>query len=230
MSADRSRWNSLLQAPQAFCVAVRVSAASLAEQAAFHSTPVHTRQRLRNRLSDLRQTPACSLFCVNMVTGLVFQRGCSSHGDATCDREPMVFEWDEADPPEIAAGCRTSGTIMPQAAAGHPGANSHKKVQGGHANSSLTITFIARAPFRKFFKAFFLGAPSAVSIDKIRHRGRLRISAMPELVRSRIKHRRSSRILRYSFHSRPEHPGKFRTFLRPSQHIEGFAYCPQRNT
>src|SRR5205814_5636196 len=98
--------------PQAFCVAVLVNGANVAGTSVVPLTPVHTASDCAITCSISVNRPPAVWFCVKIVTGFVFSA--VLHRTAIL---PAETNWrvrtGQADPLEIAAGCRTSGTIIP---------------------------------------------------------------------------------------------------------------------
>ncbi len=97
--------------PQALCVAARISGASVAGTSAAPLTPVHTANDCATTCSISVSRPLAVWFWVKTVTGLEFSA--VLHRTAML---PIASSWcartGQDDPPEIDAGCRTSGTIM----------------------------------------------------------------------------------------------------------------------
>src|SRR5206468_16846 len=98
--------------PQAFCVAVRVNGVSVAGTTVVPFTPVHAASDCAITCSISVNRPPAVWFCVKIVTGFVFS--------AVLHRTAMLpgeINWcvrtGQAEPPEIDAGRRMSGTIIP---------------------------------------------------------------------------------------------------------------------
>src|SRR6476646_1699568 len=96
--------------PHAFCAAVRVTGAKVPGTRVVPLTPVHAAIDCVIACSISFKRPAAVWSCVRMVTGLVPSTvlHCSA-------MDPGAMRWCEgtgqAEPPEILAGWRTSGTI-----------------------------------------------------------------------------------------------------------------------
>src|SRR2546429_9984595 len=98
--------------PQAFCAAVLVNDVRVAEPRVVPLTPVQTASDCAITCSISVNRPPAIWFCVKIVTGFVFS--------AVLQRTAMLpdeINWcvrtGQAEPPEIDAGWRISGTIMP---------------------------------------------------------------------------------------------------------------------
>src|SRR5712664_1252016 len=96
--------------PQAFCVATRASGASDDGRSVVPLTPVHTARDCEITCSISVSRPLAVWFCVRTVIGLV--PSVVLHRTA---RLPTVLNWcartGQAEPPDTATVCRTSGTI-----------------------------------------------------------------------------------------------------------------------
>src|SRR5882757_7131616 len=96
--------------PQAFCVVVRASGATLAGSNVVPITPVHAASDCEITCSISVRRAAAVWFCVRIETGLV--------PSVVLQRTDMLeapLRWwartGQAEPPDIATVCRTSGTI-----------------------------------------------------------------------------------------------------------------------
>src|SRR5882672_6436090 len=96
--------------PQAFCVVVRTNGATVAGSNVVPITPVHAASDCEITCSISVRRAAAVWFCVTIATGLapsvVLQRR---------DMLTAPLRWwartGQAEPPDMATGCRTSGTI-----------------------------------------------------------------------------------------------------------------------
>src|SRR5580704_31499 len=228
--------------PHALAAVTRLSGARVAGVSVVPSTAIHAPIDWVITCSISLSCPFAVWFCVRIVTGLV--PSAVLHCTATL---PAELSWcartGQAEPPESATPCRTSGTISSNAYPDAPGAPPNAKVAATITVQTTRVVsshclFIAHLRASKLLCAsadlsgfsvslhcalifFFQRLPKAQLKDCDRQ---IANPSAPKLSTLRIEDGSRRGILRHTFHSCHSIAGDAEGALRPAQHSIRFVW------